>query len=73
MTDLLKKIQDLCNHPWKRELLLNDKIKWNKLWTSMDAIEDTQLAIDAYLGLNDFDGYDGGYLYIYGLLQALNL
>jgi hypothetical protein len=73
MTDLLKKIRDLCNHPWKRELLFNDRVKWNKLWASMDAIEDTQLAIETYLGLESFDGYNGGYLYIYGLLQALNI
>ena len=73
MTDLLKKIRDLCNHPWKRELLLNDRIKWNKLWASMDTIEDTQLAIDTYLGLESFDGYNGGYLYVYGLLQALSI
>ena len=73
MTDLLQQIRELCNHPWKRELLLNDRIKWNKLWASMDAIEDTQLAIDTYLGLEKFDGYSGGYLYVYGLLQALNI
>ena len=39
----------------------------------MDAIEDTQLAIETYLGLEKFDGYNGGYLYVYGLLQALNI
>jgi hypothetical protein len=74
MTDhLTNEIRNLCNHPWKRELLFQDKIKWNKLWTSMDAIGDTQIAIDSYLKLPDFDSYNGGYLYIYGIMQALNI
>lgn len=74
MTDeLLKNIRDLCNHPWKRELLFQDRINWNKLWASMDAIEDSLLAINFYLRLPDFNSFDGGYLYVYGLMQALNI
>ena len=73
MTDLLETIRVLCNHPWRKQQLLNDKINWEKLWASMDAIEDTQLAINSYLELDTFNGYNGGYLYIYGLLQALNI
>jgi len=70
---LIKKIRDLCNHPWKRELLFQDRIKWNKLWTSMDAIDDTQVAINNYSNLPSFDANNGGHLYIYGLMQALNI
>ena len=70
---LIRKIRKLCNHPWKSELLFQDRIKWNKLWTSMDAIDDTQAAIDSYSSLTEFDSTNGGYLYIYGLLQALNI
>lgn len=73
ITDLIRNIRDLCNHPWKRELLFQDRIKWNKFWTSMDAIDDTQHAIESYLGLPDFNANNGGYLYIYGLMQALNI
>jgi len=74
MTDeLLRKIRELCNHPWKRNLLFQDRIKWNKLWASIDTIEDSQLAINFYLKLPDFDSTNGGYLYIYGLMQALNI
>lgn len=73
MRDLTSKIRDLCSHPWKKELLLQDRIKWNKLWTSMDAIEDTQIAIDSYLKLEDFNAINGGYLYVYGIMQALNI
>lgn len=39
----------------------------------MDAIEDTEIAIETYQNLHKFNGYNGGYLYIYGLLQALNI
>lgn len=63
----------MCNHPLRKQLLLSDRVKWNKLWASMDAIEDTQLAIKTYQELDRFNGYTGGYLYIYGLLQALNI
>ncbi len=67
------KIRDLCNHPWKRELLLRDRIKWDKLWTSMDTIADTQVAIDSYFTLPEFNSDNGGYLFIYGIMQALNM
>ncbi|WMN11507.1 hypothetical protein QYS49_38615 [Marivirga salinae] len=73
MKELSRNIRDLCNHPWKRELVFQDRIKWNKLWTSLDAIEDTQLAIDSYLNLEDFSSNNGGYLFIYGVMQALNI
>jgi len=29
---LTKEIRSLLNHPWKRELIYQDKIKWNKIW-----------------------------------------
>ncbi|MUH34718.1 hypothetical protein D9O36_02590 [Zobellia amurskyensis] len=56
-----------------KELLFKDKIKWNKLWSSMDVIEDSQIAINDYINLPDFSTNEKGYLYIYGILQALNL
>lgn len=73
MREQSRNIRDLCNHPWKRELLFQDRIKWNKLWTSLDAIEDTQMAIDSYLNLEDFSSNNGGYLFVYGVMQALNI
>jgi hypothetical protein len=68
-----KEIRDLCNHPWKREVLFQDKVKWNKLWASMDVLEDSQIAIEDYSSLKEFDSDKKGYLYVYGILQALNL
>lgn len=39
----------------------------------MDAIDDTQVAINNYSNLPSFDANNGGHLYIYGLMQALNI
>ena len=39
----------------------------------MDAIDDTQMAIDSYLNLENFSANSGGYLFIYGVMQALNI
>jgi hypothetical protein len=70
---LCKNIREHCNHPWKSEVLYQDKTKWNKLWTSLDAIEDSQLAIIDYLNLPEFNANEKGYLFIYGIMQALTI
>jgi hypothetical protein len=71
--DIFREIRELCNHPWKKELLFQDKVKWNKLWASMDVLEDSQIAIEDYSNLKEFNSNTKGYLYVYGILQALNL
>ena len=68
-----KQIRDLVNHPWKQQGLLEDKAKWNKLCASMDVIGDTQIAIKSYFSLPSFSAENGGYLFLYGLLQAFFL
>ncbi|MEE1962756.1 hypothetical protein V1387_08680 [Allomuricauda taeanensis] len=68
-----RKIRDHINHPWKRELLFRDRVKWDKVCSCMDVLGDTQLAIDSYYNLPEFSAEDGGYLYLYGLLQAFFL
>ena len=68
-----KRIRDLVNHPWKLQSLLEDKAKWNKLCASMDVIGDTQIAINSYFSLPSFKAENGGYLFLYGLLQAFFL
>jgi hypothetical protein len=68
-----KKIRDLVNHPWKLQGLLEDKTKWNKICASMDVIGDTQIAINDFFKLPTFSSNSGGYLFLYGLLQALFL
>lgn len=71
--NLFEEIREICNHPWKKEILFQDKIQWNQLWTSLDVIEDSQLAINDYKELPEFNSYERGYLYVYGILQALFL
>jgi hypothetical protein len=68
-----RRIRDLVNHPWKLQTLLDDKAKWNKLCASMDVIGDTQIAINDFFTLPSFSSNNGGYLFLYGLLQALFL
>lgn len=71
--NIFREIREICNHPWKRELLFQDKIIWNRLWTSLDVIEDSQIAIDDYSNLPEFSSNEKGYLYVYGILHALYL
>ena len=71
--NIFEEIREICNHPWKRELLFQDKIIWNRLWASLDVIEDSQIAINDYTNLSEFSSNTNGYLYVYGILQALNL
>lgn len=71
--NLFEEIRQICNHPWKKEILFQDRVEWDKLWTTLDVIEDSQLAINDYKDLPDFNAYDKGYLYVYGVLQALFL
>ena len=68
-----KRIRDLVNRPWKQQGLLEDRTKWNKLCASMDVIGDTQIAINSYYSLPSFNSENGGYLFLYGLLQAFFL
>jgi len=71
----MQRIRELVNDPWKREVIFSDKVKWDKVCSSMDVLEDAQLAINSYFELNDSDFSDEGkrYLYLYGLLQAFFL
>jgi hypothetical protein len=71
--NIFEEIREICNHPWKRELVFQDKIIWNRLWASLDVIEDSQIAIDDYSNLSEFSSSEKGYLYVYGILQALYL
>lgn len=71
--DKVKKLRELINEPRKQYELLKRKRDWSKLCTCIDTIEDTEAAISGYLRLDEFDAFTGGYLYIYGILQALFL
>ena len=79
--ELLERMRNTVNSSLLRyEILTKDNL-WYQLCSSMDCLEDTQLAIK-YFVESDFPDavgdkfvfiYGGQYIYIYGLLQALFL
>jgi len=71
--DKVKILREIINDPRKQYELLKRKRDWSKLCTCIDTIEDTEAAISSYLELDEFDAFTGGYLYLYGVLQALFL
>jgi hypothetical protein len=68
--ELIEKIRILLNKPWIENELFSDKVRWNKIYIALDTFDDANEVIDNYCKLPDFDAFSGGYLYIYGLLQA---
>ncbi|PKP61439.1 hypothetical protein CVT91_03255 [Candidatus Atribacteria bacterium HGW-Atribacteria-1] len=73
MYEYLQEIRGFVNKPRKQFNLLKNHKFWNQLCSSLDVIEDSDLAIDAYLN-REFSKDDGEkYLRLYGLLQALFL
>ena len=69
----IREIRDFVNEPRKHYGLFQDKPMFFQLSSSMDVIEDTELAIQAY-AKKEFgeDNRKGNlYLAIYGLLQAI--
>ena len=68
--DRILGIRDYINIPPHFDTLTQDQNNWSILCSSLDAIEDTELAINAYREM-EFPSEDGGkYLFVYGLLQG---
>jgi hypothetical protein len=73
MYKYLQDIRGFINKPRKQFNLLKNRKFWNQLCSSLDVIEDSDLAIDAYIN-SEFGKDDGEkYLRLYGVLQALFL
>jgi len=69
--ELVQTIRRYINKPIKQHQLLKNNALWNQLCSSMDVIEDTDLAIESYVN-REFEEKTGTlYLAVYGLLQAL--
>ncbi|MFQ5914891.1 MAG: hypothetical protein ACE5JS_17120 [Nitrospinota bacterium] len=69
--DYTARIRDLINAPRKQFLLIEDRDVWLKLCSSLDAIGDTDLALDSYLA-ERFPSKEGAlYVIVYGVLQVL--
>jgi hypothetical protein len=71
--DHTRRIRDLINNPRKRHMLLKNRPLWEQLCSSLDVIEDSDLAIAAYSKRKLMKEAGTKYLAIYGLLQALFL
>ncbi len=78
----MERIRDLVNEPRTQQFLLKDRSVWQQLCSSLDVIEDTDLAIDAFTrdAAESGEGRERGqedsgaeYLKAYGVLQALYL
>jgi hypothetical protein len=67
-----RRLRDVVNAPPVQDRLLGDSHRWRQLCSSMDAIGDTDLAVEAYLSSPAGDReYGKLYLQAYGLLQVL--
>jgi hypothetical protein len=71
--DLIMWIRDYVGDPHHQPRLMADEFSWHQLCAAMDIIEDTDSAVDAYVG-HDFPTDVGEkYLRTYGILQGLYL
>jgi len=68
-----QEIRNFINKPRKQFTLLKNHTFWNQLCSSLSVIEDSDLAIDAYLNSEFSKDYGEKYLRLYGLFQALFL
>ncbi|MFC1781911.1 hypothetical protein ACFLZ8_06595 [Planctomycetota bacterium] len=68
-----QQVRDLINNPRKQFNLLKNPKLWNQLCSSLDVIEDTDLAIKAYQESKSSQNDGQKYLQLYGVLQALFL
>jgi hypothetical protein len=71
LSNLISTIRDYINKPRKQYRLLKDLGAWHQLCSSMDIIQDIELALDAALTLDGKITEGKCYLNIFGTLQAL--
>lgn len=67
----ISQLRDLINKPRKQHLLLKDSKLWNQLCSSLDVVQDTDLALDSYLEKDFSEDIGDQYLRVYGVLQVL--
>ena len=74
LDERIKEIRDLINKPRKQSVLMQNSAMWLMLCSCMDAVQDTEEALESYLMKdkdNDSSGTGSRYLIVYGALQAL--
>lgn len=69
--ELESKIRAFINSTRLQSVLLKDNTTWGKLCSSLDVIGDTEVAIEAYLNMEESESDGEKYLFLYGVLQAL--
>ncbi len=71
ISDSASSVRGFIDAPWMQHICKEDIAYWHMLCSSLDAIEDTELAIDAYFSSSDDIEVGTNYLLIYGILQCL--
>lgn len=71
MNKYVQKIRNYINETRKQYNLLKNKEYWNQLCSSLDTIEDCELAVTSYNDNKFSKEYGEKYLRLYGLFQAL--
>lgn len=69
--DLTEEIRKLINDNEKQYFLIQNKPMWNQLCSSLNTIEDTDVAIKSYEDLDENQEDGVKYLMLYGVLQSL--
>lgn len=69
--DLINRIRKHINRTKKQSEILPFRLRWNKLTSALNVLEDTSWAVEYYLEADYPKDVKGKYLFLYGLLQAL--
>jgi hypothetical protein len=67
----IQEIREYINKSRKQSILFRDKYSWNQLCSSLDIVEDTELAIEEYLKVKDVKTDGLKYLFVFGIMQIL--
>lgn len=69
----IHKIRDYINKSRKQSILVRNKYSWNQLCSSLDIVEDTELAIEDYLDVKEVKTDGLKYLFVFGIMQVRHL
>lgn len=71
----MEEIRNHINTPCEQSILLENKIHWNQICSSLDVMEDSLCSVDSYFSNKYEYPEDIGlkYIYLYGLMQSLFL
>jgi len=67
----ISQIRDLINKPRKQHLVLRNNHLWNQLCSSLDVVQDTDIAMEAYLRNAFPEEEREKYTRVYDILQVL--